>query len=260
MRTVSSIDGSSIAMRCSLRASARSFSMSLNSSNVVDPITRRSPALRSGLMSVARSIVPPVVAPAPTVEWISSMNRIDRGLTPSALMTALNRSSKSPRNLVPARSEPVSRAKTSAPGETPREAFGHQPHGQPFGHGGLPDTRLADEYRIVLATSAQHLDRPLQFVNAPDQRIQHPPPGPVGQVHAVRGERIARRRWPVVTHAGAGVTGPLRVAIDRRHLRHAVRDVLEHVEAGDALAFEQPGGMSLRLLKDGGQDVAGVHF
>ena len=61
MRTVSSIDGSSIAIFCSRRASARSFSMCLNSSNVVDPITRRSPAVRIGLMSVARSIVPPVV-------------------------------------------------------------------------------------------------------------------------------------------------------------------------------------------------------
>ena len=36
--TVSSIDGSSIAIFCSRRASARSFSMCLNSSNVVEPI------------------------------------------------------------------------------------------------------------------------------------------------------------------------------------------------------------------------------
>ena len=77
--TVSSIDGSSIAIFCSRRASARSFSMCLNSSNVVEPMTRRSPAVRIGLIIVARSIVPPVTAPAPTVEWISSMKRIGFG-------------------------------------------------------------------------------------------------------------------------------------------------------------------------------------
>ena len=79
MRTVSWIDGSSIVTFCSRRASARSFSMCLNSSCVVEPTTRSWPAVRIGLISVAKSIVPPVVAPAPTVEWISSMNRIGSG-------------------------------------------------------------------------------------------------------------------------------------------------------------------------------------
>ena len=74
--TVSWKDGSSMAIFCSRRASARSFSTCLNSSSVVEPMTRSSPSVRIGLMSVARSIVPPVVAPAPTVEWISSMKRI----------------------------------------------------------------------------------------------------------------------------------------------------------------------------------------
>ena len=73
------IDGSSIVIFCSRRASARSFSMCLNSSCVVEPTTRSCPAVRIGLISVARSIVPPVVAPAPTVEWISSMKRIGIG-------------------------------------------------------------------------------------------------------------------------------------------------------------------------------------
>ena len=113
--TVSGIDGSSMVIFCSRRASARSFSMCLNSSCVVEPTTRSWPAVRIGLISVARSIVPPVVAPAPTVEWISSMNRIGIGRFASALMTALKRSSKSPRKRVPASSAPVSSEKTSAP-------------------------------------------------------------------------------------------------------------------------------------------------
>ena len=74
---------------------------------------RSSPPVRSGFIIVARSMVPPVTAPAPTVEWISSMKRIARGRADSALMTALNRSSKSPRNRVPASSAPVSSAKIS---------------------------------------------------------------------------------------------------------------------------------------------------
>ena len=71
--------------------------MCLNSSNVVEPISRISPSVRIGLIMLARSIVPPVVAPAPTIVCISSMNRIGSGRFLSAWITALKRSSKSPR-------------------------------------------------------------------------------------------------------------------------------------------------------------------
>ena len=114
MRTVSSIDGSSMAIFWRRRASARSFSMCLNSSNVVEPMTRRSPAVSRGFSIVARSIVPPVTAPAPTVAWISSINRMPFGRALSDLTTALKRSSKSPRKREPASSAPVSSAKISA--------------------------------------------------------------------------------------------------------------------------------------------------
>ena len=89
--------GSSTSIRCTRRASARSFSMCLNSSNVVEPMSRISPSVRIGLMRFARSIVPPVVAPAPTIVCISSMKRTGRGRFLRAWMTALKRSSKSPR-------------------------------------------------------------------------------------------------------------------------------------------------------------------
>ena len=39
-----------------------------------------------------------------------------------------------------------------------------------------------------------------------------------------------------------------------------MRDVLEDVEPRDALLREQPRGVRLRLLQDGGEDVAGLHF
>ncbi len=89
--------GSSTSILCTRRARARSFSMCLNSSKVVEPMSRTSPSVRTGLIRFARSIVPPVVAPAPTIVCISSMKRTGRGRFRSARMTALKRSSKSPR-------------------------------------------------------------------------------------------------------------------------------------------------------------------
>src|SRR5665213_2816109 len=47
-------------------------------------------------------------APAPMIVWISSMNRIDFGLSLSCFSTAFRRCSKSPRYLVPASNAPMS--------------------------------------------------------------------------------------------------------------------------------------------------------
>ncbi len=113
--TVSSTVGSCSGTFWKRRESARSFSICLNSSNVVEPITRRPPEVSTGFSSVARSIVPPVVAPAPMMLCSSSMNRIGFFRLPSAARTALKRSSKSPRKRVPASSADVSSEKTSAP-------------------------------------------------------------------------------------------------------------------------------------------------
>ena len=71
---------------------------------------RSSPLASAGLRMFDASIEPPLVAPAPTMVWISSMNRIAPGFCLSALITALRRSSNSPRNLVPASSAPMSSA------------------------------------------------------------------------------------------------------------------------------------------------------
>ncbi len=228
---------------CSRRASARSFSMCLNSSCVVEPTTRSWPVVRIGLMSVARSIVPPVVAPAPTVEWISSMNRMGIGRFDSALMTALNRSSKSPRNRVPASSAPVSSEKTSAPFEQIGNVVAsEQPRGQSFGERRLADAGVADEHRVVLPPPAQNLHRPLQFVGPADQRIELAGPGARGQVRRVRAQRIARRwrcRDRRCRPRRPAARRPRRLpGSPRRELADAVRDVLEHVEAGDALRRE----------------------
>ena len=190
---------------CSRRASARSFSMCLNSSCVVEPTSRSWPVVRIGLMSVARSIVPPVVAPAPTVEWISSMKRIGIGRFESAWMTALKRSSKSPRNRVPASRAPVSSAKTSAPSSNIRHVLVEQARGQAFGERGLAHARVADEHRIVLAAAAEDFHRALELLGPANQRIELAGPGARRQVGGVGGQRIARGRAPAFSAAGLGV-------------------------------------------------------
>ena len=46
----------------------------------------------------------------------------------------------------------------------------------------------------------------------------------------------------------------------RRHLADAVRDVVEHVEAGHALAREQLGGVRFLLLQQRREHVAGANL
>ncbi len=69
---------------------------------------RSSPEASCGFKMFDASIDPPEVAPAPTIVWISSMNRIALSSLTMALITPLSRSSNCPRNLVPARSAPMS--------------------------------------------------------------------------------------------------------------------------------------------------------
>ena len=76
---------------------------------------RSSPLPSTGLRRLEASRAPPEVAPAPTTVWISSMNRIAPRCAFTAPSTPLTRSSKSPRNRVPASSAPRSRAMMRAP-------------------------------------------------------------------------------------------------------------------------------------------------
>ena len=69
---------------------------------------RSLPDCKAGLRMFEASMDPPLVAPAPTMVWISSMNRIAPGWASSALRTALRRSSNWPRNFVPASTAPMS--------------------------------------------------------------------------------------------------------------------------------------------------------
>ena len=181
-------------------------------------------------------MVPPVVAPAPTVEWISSMNRIGIGRLASAVMTALKRSSKSPRNRVPASSAAESSENTSAPCSTSGTSSCSRRCARPFGERGLADTGVADEHRVVLAAAAEDLERALQLAGAADQRIERAVARALREVHRVGAERIAGGSAAALADAGVRVTlRRLAVALldscrGRRHLADAVGDVLEDVE------------------------------
>ena len=217
------------------------------------------------MISVARSIVPPVVAPAPTVEWISSMKRIGIGRLLSAVITALKRSSKSPRKRVPASSAAVSSAEDLGPLQHFGDVVLEQPRREPFGQRGLADAGVADEYRVVLPAAAEDLERPLELGQPADQRIEAAVLRARGQVHRVRAKRIARGRAAAVADAGVGVTlGRLRVgrAAGRRgrDLADPVRDVFEHVEPRHALRGEELRRVRLGLLERGREHVARLDF
>ena len=109
---VSSTDGWSTNTFWNLLSSAASFSMYLRySSNVVAPMQCNSPLASFGFNRLPASMEPSVL-PAPTILWISSMNRM---ILPSdfstSFKTAFNLSSNSPLNLAPAISAPISSAK-----------------------------------------------------------------------------------------------------------------------------------------------------
>ena len=78
---------------------------------MVAPIQRISPVERAGFNIFDASIDPLLVAPAPTIVWISSINNIASFFFFRAAITPFKRCSKSPRNLVPAKSAPRSSEK-----------------------------------------------------------------------------------------------------------------------------------------------------
>ena len=114
------------------------------------------------------------------------MNSTGLARLASAPMTALNRSSKSPRNRVPASSAVESSAKTSAPLSGAGTSRLQQAQREALGHRRLAHAGLAHEHRVVLAAAAEDLDRPLQFLGAPDQRIELAGCGALAQVDRVR--------------------------------------------------------------------------
>ena len=110
---VSSTLGSSTNTFWKRRSSAASFSMYWRySSNVVAPTQCNSPRAKLGFNKLPASMAPSVL-PAPTMVWISSINKMTRPSSlASSFNTAFKRSSNSPRYFAPAINAPISREST----------------------------------------------------------------------------------------------------------------------------------------------------
>ncbi len=104
--------GSFKVMGWNLLCKAASFSKYLRYSlRVVAPMVCNSPLARAGLRMFAASILPSL-APAPTMVWISSINKIIFPLFLTSSITFLSLSSNSPRYFAPAIKALISRAMT----------------------------------------------------------------------------------------------------------------------------------------------------
>ena len=129
----------------------------------------------------------------------------------------------------------------------------HDAPGQPFGNGSLANASLAHQQRIVLAPAHQHLDDALQLALAADQRVDPTLAGGCVEIGGVLLQRAL----------GVGVASPLgrgllRLVLARLlllGLGDAVRDVVDHIQPGDALLMQVIDGVRILLAEDGDQHV-----
>ena len=245
---VSSTDGSPTSTGWKRRSRAASFSMCLRYSEiVVAPMQRSSPRARAGLSRLAASIAPSA-APAPTRVWSSSMNRMTSpSESTTSLITALSRSSNSPRNLVPAISAPRSR-ETIAALEDLGHVAGGDPLGEPLGDRGLAHPGLADQHRVVLGPPGEDLHDPPDLLVAADHRVELAGARQLGEVAAVLLERLELvlrvlvgdpvRPAQVLDRAQQGVLGDPEAGED---LRGRVRAMLPGRAAGAPRTRTRPG-------------------
>ena len=166
--------------------------MCLNSSKVVEPTTRSSPEASTGLISVARSSVPPGGGARAhrRVDFVDEEDgpgplaqRRDDRLEALLEVAAEARAGEQRRR--------VEREHLRALQQR-RHVLLQQAHGEPLGHRRLADARVADEHRVVLAPAAQDLQGALQLDRPADQGIEHAGNGLRAQARGVGAERVAR--------------------------------------------------------------------
>src|SRR5512138_2063618 len=153
---------------------------------------RSSPEARPGFNRLEASIDEPVVAPAPTMVWISSMKRIALGVFLTPAMTPLSRCSNSPRNLVPEERAHVERVDGGLRQDL-RDLLLVDAEREPLDDRGLAHAGVADEDGVVLAAAAEHLDRPLHLGVAADERVDEPLRGALHEVHREGLEGVLHR-------------------------------------------------------------------
>ena len=105
------------------------------------------------------------------------------------------------------------------------------PVGQALDDGGLAHAGLADQHRVVLGAPRQDLDDPPDLLVAPDDRVQLPVAGRLGEVAPVLGQRLVRllgvgRRHPVAAPHGPQA-GEQRVLGDPDFVGQGQQEVLD---------------------------------
>ena len=187
----------------SRRASARSFSMCLNSSCVVEPTSRSWPVVRIGLMSVAE-------IHRPACRGAGADRRVDLVDEEDWHRALRERMDDSFEALLEVAAEP--RASEQRAGverenlgalEQIRDVVSEEPGRQAFGESRLADAGVADEHRVVLSAAAQNLHCPLELIACGRsagraRRRERVPSGLSRRRPADRGPspRRARRRRP----------------------------------------------------------------
>ena len=154
---------------------------------------RSSPDASTGLRMFDASIEPPLVAPAPTTVWISSMNRMAPGLLAQRRQHALQ-------PLLEIAAEARAGQQRAHVERVDLRVLQRRRHlalvdlqRQPLGERRLADAGLADEDRVVLAPPAEHVRRARQLLLAADQRIDLALGGARHQIGGVERQRILLR-------------------------------------------------------------------
>ena len=129
----------------------------------------------------------------------------------------------------------------------------HNAPGQPLGDGSLADASLTYQQRVILAPAHQHLDDTLQLVLAADQRID---PALAGRRIEVGGVLLQRTlRVGIAPAFGRGLLGLILSRLLLLGLGDTVRDIVDHIQPGDALLVQVIDGVRILLAEDGHQHV-----
>ncbi len=173
------------------RSSAASFSTCLRYSfRVVAPMQCSSPRASMGLSMLPASDEPSV-RPAPTMVWISSMNRMNAAL---GCLDLGEHGLEALLEFAAVLGAGQERAQVQGPDAAVLQPRGHvamqDALGEALDHGRLAYARLADEHRVVLRLARQNADDAADLGVAADDGVQLALAGEGDQVRAVLAERI----------------------------------------------------------------------
>ena len=125
--------------------------------------------------------------------------------------------------------------------------------GQALGDGRLAHASLADQQRIVLATAHQHLDDALKLALAADEWVDPAFLRRHVEIVGVLLQRPLRVGVGILPGFDRGLLGL--VALLGLGLGDAVRDVVDHIQPGDALLVQVVDSVRVLLAEDGDQHI-----